>query len=461
MRIGYIVDHPKRDLPGGIMFSLALAARGVETALVPLYEQALDVPLLGLDGLVVNFARPVNLELVRTYAVSGLPVWVIDTEGGVLTHNGANSPNALARYVRDSGFGDLLAGYLFWGSVLREAFIEGSGMDPGRLHLTGCPRFDYAAPRWRALLDRPRRDYVLVNANFSLVNPLFARSPDEEIRTVVASGWEEGYVRQLLVDQHQIFEGFTQTLDRLFVAMPGQHFLLRPHPFESAAFYRDRYRDRANVTVDGSGSVLNVIRNAKAVLHLNCGTAIEAVLLDTLPLSMEFLNTDFMRRHGRLPSNVSVSVHSFEFLVETISNLEKTALDFPFSQRHREFIEPWFHLNDGHAADRVAEVVVTYLGAHSAKPAGVSVGRSIQSSRPRARVGQLLQGLTANVLGSRRTAMLRSRFQTNRREKLFDLAHIREEALNGCALAGLASLKAGWAPHPWTGFALASVLISP
>jgi hypothetical protein len=66
MRIGYIVDHPKRDLSGGIMFARALAQRGVETALIPLYEQGHDVPLLGLDGLVVNYARRVNLELVRS-----------------------------------------------------------------------------------------------------------------------------------------------------------------------------------------------------------------------------------------------------------------------------------------------------------------------------------------------------------------------------------------------------------
>ena len=39
-------------------------------------------------------------------------------------------------------------------------------MKPEQLHLTGCPRFDFAAPRWRALLDGKRRGYLLVNANF-------------------------------------------------------------------------------------------------------------------------------------------------------------------------------------------------------------------------------------------------------------------------------------------------------
>ena len=461
MRIGYIVDHPKRDLPGGIMFARALAVRGVETVLIPLYEQGLDVPLLGLDGLVVNFARPVNLELVRAYADSGLPVWVMDTEGGVLTRDGANSPKALARYVRESGFADILTGYFFWGSVLHDAFVEGSGMPPERLHLTGCPRFDYAAPRWRSLLDSSRRDYVLVNANFSLVNPLFAKSPEDEVRTVVAAGWDEGYVRELMADQHKIFRGFAETLDRLFAAQPNRHFLLRPHPFENAVFYRERYSRYDNVTVDGAGSVLNVIRNAQAVVHLNCGTAIEGVLLDTLPLSMEFLNTEFMRHHGPLPSSVSMPMESFDALAQALDALPETTAAFPFAQRHQAFIEPWFHLNDGCAADRMAEVVMAHAQQQPSLRDSVSVKRSIVSSRHSARAGQRLQALVANVLGSRRTAVLRSRLQKNRREKLLDLSAIRQQAVEASQLAVMAPLKPRWAPHPWTGFALASVLIAP
>lgn len=460
MRIGYIVDHPKRDLPGGIMFASALAARGVETVLIPLYDQGLDVPLLGLDGLVVNFARPVNLELVRAYTDSGMPVWVMDTEGGVLTRDGANSPKALARYVRESGFSDILAGYFFWGSVLHDAFVEDSGMPPELLHLTGCPRFDYAAPRWRSLLDSPRRNYVLVNTNFSLTNPLFARSPEDEVRTVVAAGWDKNYVRVLMADQKQIFREFAETLDRLFEAQPKRHFLLRPHPFENAAFYHQRYGRHANVTVDGAGSVLNVIRNAQAVIHLNCGTAIEGVLLETLPLSMEFLNTEFMRRHGPLPSSVSMPVESFDALARALDALEETKATFPFAQRHQAFIEPWFHLNDGCAADRMAEVVIAHVKQQPLPRDRISVKRSIMSSRKNARAGQRLQAITANVLGSRRTAVLRSRLQKNRREKLLDLPTIRQLAVEASHLAAITPLKPRWALHPWTGCSLASVLIT-
>lgn len=461
MRIGFIIDHPKRDLPGGIMFARALAERGVETVLIPLYEQGIDVPLLGLDGLVVNFARPVNLDLVHAYADSGIPVWVMDTEGGVLTNDGANSPNSLARYVRKSGFSDILAGYFFWGNVLRDAFVKDSGMSPERLHLTGCPRFDYAAPRWRSLLNSPLPGYILVNANFSLTNPLFAKSPEKEVRTVVAAGWDESYVRELMADQQRIFRGFTETLDHLFALQPNRHFLLRPHPFENAAFYRDRYGRYENVTVDGAGSVLNVIRNSQAIVHLNCGTAIEAVLLNILPLSMEFLNTKFMRHHAPLPSSVSMPVESFDALAQALDTLPETSAKFPFKDRHQMFIEPWFHLNDGCAADRMAEVVLAHVKQKPSSRDCVSVKRSIMSSRQNANTLQRLQAVMANVLGSRRMAVLRSHLQQNRREKLLDLPMIRQQALAASHLEVKTSLKIKWAPHPWTGCALASVLVTP
>lgn len=461
MRVGYIVDHPKRDMPGGVMFARALVERGAEAVLVPLYEQAVDIPLLALDALVVNFARPVNLELVRAYADTGVPVWVIDTEGGVLTKHGGNSPQALASYVKQSGYADVLAGYFFWGSELHDAFVQHSGMPAERLHLSGCPRFDYAAARWRDLLVFERSGYVLVNANFSLVNPMFSRSPEAEVGSLVAAGWQEQYVHQLLADQRQIFREFVETIEQLFSAQPQRQFLLRPHPFENADFYRERFARFPNVVVDGAGSVLNVIHHAEAILHLNCGTSVEAVLLDKLPLSMEFLNTEFMRHHGPLPSQVSAPVASFPELLQAISDIPAATRAFPFEQRHQQHIAPWFHLNDGAAADRMAEVILEHLRRHGAPARQPSVARSLASSRHGSRVGQRAQALMSNLAGSRFTAEQRARFQAKRRDKLFDLATIRAQCQAMAQHAGMPGIEVDWARHPWTGVKLASVIITP
>ena len=72
MRIGWVVDHPKRDLAGAVLAAYQLAARGASVVLVPMYEQGVDVPRLGLDTLVVNYARDANLDLMRSFAKAGL-----------------------------------------------------------------------------------------------------------------------------------------------------------------------------------------------------------------------------------------------------------------------------------------------------------------------------------------------------------------------------------------------------
>ena len=96
MRIGWVVDHPKRDLAGSVLAAYQLASRGASVALIPMYEQGVDVPRLGLDTLVANYARAANLDLMRSFAAAGLALYVLDTEGGVLAAKGGNSPPAMA-----------------------------------------------------------------------------------------------------------------------------------------------------------------------------------------------------------------------------------------------------------------------------------------------------------------------------------------------------------------------------
>jgi surface carbohydrate biosynthesis protein len=460
MRVGFIVDHPKRDLHGGVMLAHALARRGAQTALIPLYEQAVDVPLLGLDALVVNYARPVNQELVRGYIRAGLPVWVLDTEGGVLADDGANTPDRLAAYIKESGFGALLAGYFFWGSTLHEAFVRHSGMAPQSLHVTGCPRFDCAAPRWRSMLDFPRDGFVLVNANFPLANPLFASSPEAEIGTLTAAGWKADYVVQMLRDSRLILRNYIDTVRRVALHFPEKTFLLRPHPFENAGLYRTELAAVPNISVDGAGSVLNVIQHAQCVLHLNCGTSIEAILLGKLPLSMEFLNTELMSNHSSLPSQVSQRVDSEVQLERILSQIDDATRAFPFVERHDQLIKPWFHANDGAAADRVADVLMQAVRSRAARLGRVSLGRSLASSRARSSPQQRLQALAANLVGSKATAALRARWQPQRRDKALDLQVIQKL---GAAVQRL-DAGAGWsarqATHPVSGAKLASILIS-
>jgi surface carbohydrate biosynthesis protein len=414
VRIGLVVDHPKRDLAGAVLLAYQLACRGASVVLIPMYEQAVDVPRLGLDTLVANYARAANLDLMRSFSAAGLRLFVLDTEGGVLAETGGNSPPAMAAHILNSGYADILSGYFFWGSRLHDAFNDRRSMPPDQLHLTGCSRFDFAAPRWRALLDSEQRGYLLVNANFPLVNSRFANKPGAERETMIRAGWDAAYIDRFLVDLRQVFANYLVEIDRLAAARPDRVMIVRPHPFESEDVYRAALISRSNVVVDGTGSVLNRIRNADAVIHLNCGTAIEAVLLSKLPIQLDYLNTPATAGHAALPARVSRPVASFDQLVDVIDRISVETERFDFASVHAANIEAFFHHNDGLAAERVADVLT---GGDGPRQPFVSLSSAFSGTRPNASLGQMAKGAASVMLGSAATERLRSQFNPARRDK--------------------------------------------
>ena len=453
---GFILDHPRRDLPGAVTFAHAAVRRGCDAYLIPMYEQGTDVPLLQLDALVVNYARPANIDLVKSYTSEGLPVFVLDTEGGILTEAGTNTPERLGTLLRERGFDRTLAGYFFWGSRLRDAFIGRSGLPDDKLVVTGCPRFDYAAPRWRSALTHARRDFVLMNASFPLVNPLFVNDATIERAAVVSAGWDEKYITALTEEVAEAFHQFKAITARLARDLPGQTFLVRPHPFENHETYQREFAGLPNVVVDGAGSVLNVIANSTCMVHLNCSTAVEAVMLDKLPISLEYLNTPRMLGHAPLPSRISRQAKSYEELAEIVSRPQEHAAEFPFDEVHRASIYPWFHANDGAAAERVVDALLARLGPG---PAPTSVARSLAASRTSPRLSQRVQSLAANVVGSLATGTVRASVKGVRREKFFSASHVAQALAGLGAIDGAAAPRVKHARHPWTSVPLATVAV--
>jgi surface carbohydrate biosynthesis protein len=447
-------------LGGAVLLANVLAARGVETVLIPLYDQSVDVPLLRLDALVINFARAVNRPLVEAYHAMDLPIWVLDTEGGILAETGGNAPNALAASIGDSGYADLLTGYFFWGSTLRDAFVASSGMASETLHLTGCPRFDLTAAPWRGVLASPQPGYILANANFPLVNSLFGLGAASEKAAMVESGWDADYVDALIADLEGICRRFIETIHTVARKFPDQSILVRPHPFENARRYEEAFATYSNVTVDGSGSVLDVIANARCILHVNCGTAVEALRLDVLPLSLEFINTERMRAHSMLPYRASLNVSSIDTLLDTIARLDETTARFDFADVYRTTCERWFYYNDGCASARIADVLVAAISKTPAR-AKRSFATSLRSARRAPSWAQRLQAIAANLMGSRAISRLRTRAQPRRAAKTITRDAVYNLSARFANHARIEHPAVTHAHHPLTGLPLASLIIRP
>jgi surface carbohydrate biosynthesis protein len=350
-----IVDNPLRDLEGLVLLGRQLAARGATATLVPMYEQGFDVPALRPDLVLVNYTRPNNADLIKSYKRAGILVGVLDTEG-----IGGKNPDQFAEMVKSVGCTDLVDLYCVWGQAQHAAFLRHGTVPAALLRATGCPRYDFCAAPWRAALPRPPVEpgYVLINTNFPVANPRFSNSSSDEEEAMVQAGFSREFARQFIIDAGKAYRSVLETSIRLAKHFKNVQFVLRPHPFENIGSY-DALAELPNFHVRQDGTSLEWISGARVLVHQNCSTAIEATMLKVEPLSMEWFNTPSLRLDAA--TRVSRGAGSESDLIELV----QLGLDGrlpPVAAEAEEFrsqiIGDFFTAIDGASSSRVTEFVL-------------------------------------------------------------------------------------------------------
>ncbi len=353
-RIGLVVDHPRRDLDGLVLVALELAEGGATVVLLPLYMAWMEAALADLDAVVLTYARKNNREQIRFLAEAGVDVYVLDTEG----YLSSDKHTMLLDALRDLDVAPWLQGYFVWGEASGEAVAKADPRLADKILVTGCPRFDFLAPRWRGALDFPLRDYILINPNFNSVNPRHGL-PDLERKSMITGGWDPAYIDGFLDDMRRAFEGFLELCQTLPKRLPHRQFVVRPHPFEMAEPYRQAIGSLPNVHLNAEGSVFEVLSHARRLVHLNCNTSVEARLLGLAPVQAGFLNSDLLRRHLPLYNGVSIIADSMEELCRLLDDDEALAARDRKDDVFEKWIRPSFAACDGFAARRVAEAILS------------------------------------------------------------------------------------------------------
>lgn len=279
-RVAVVVDHPGRDLAGLALVATALAARGLECALVPMSLQYREVLSLQPDVVLVNYLRRQNESRVRRFQELGVSVAVLDTEGGVM-----RSAEEYGRML--SGRADVresLGRYLSWGPELAARAVGEGWFRQEQVAVTGHPRFDfYVEPLANALARDVRREYglnddvVLVIGSFNLANARFF-SPAEEIALLVKQGHAREFLDVRLRAEEECMAGLVRATRRLAELHPTISFVFRPHPFEEPTRYEPLFAGLGNVKVIADGSVTPWIAAARALIQRGSTTAVEAAL---------------------------------------------------------------------------------------------------------------------------------------------------------------------------------------
>lgn len=457
MKIGIVVDNPRRDLRGLVLLAYLFSIRGCRVYLIPMYQQGYDIPQLKLDLLIANYVRESNRDLLQDYKKLGIRVAVLDTEGGILSESGQDSPITWATTLRQSGMGRLVDYYCFWGEAVRTAFEIHSGIASENLVVTGCPRYDVCAEPWSAVLNYSRRNHILFNTNFSAINPAYTKSAEDEQRIFESLGWDKEYVENLFADLRTVFPLYLNNIEAVAKAFPERLVQVRPHPFESNALYDERFKGIPNIVVDAEGDILNAIANADCTVHLNCGSSVDALWLGKVPISMEYLNTERLRAHAPLPSTLSCAVVSQEMLIELIGDPIARAAAYDVSQAQKK-VDPWYYKNDGLASQRVVDFLIAGMREASLSNVRISEALMTKKKRPLGK-WQRLQKLTSFLTGTFVSSRISEWLQPHRIGKRISLQQVSKllDAYAICSGGSHVNVSRARAPH--TGLPLASFKI--
>ncbi len=176
-----------------------------------------------------------------------------------------------------------------WGPDDARVLREFPGYHGAPIHITGNPRVDLMRrelqPYFQQQVDDIHRrfgDFVLVNTNFGLVNHFFPQlSYLKNAMEAKGSGQETAFTVGWGTHKYAIFEHFKAMLPALCEALPDHNIVVRPHPSENHAPWKDLASRHNNLHVLNEGNVIPWLIATKALIANGCTSIVEASVIGT------------------------------------------------------------------------------------------------------------------------------------------------------------------------------------
>ncbi len=362
--IGLIVDNPRRDLAGMVLLGAELARRGHRTTLIPMNLRDREISAVDPDLVLLNYLRTANQDMAQRLVAAGYQLGLLDTEGGVgiIGAWGELHDHYGHLMAKDRSLRDRLEFLCAWGPAVGDKVITEDWYRADQVTVTGPPRFDWYHPSLRAgalvanPIEVPDDGFVLVVGSFPAANPGIRSLEEETEMRMVNTGYSRDKIEAVIAGDRAAMEA-TIALTRTIAAdHPRTTFVYRPHPFERLATYHDRFADLPNVEVRCEGSAEAWVLRANAVIVPNdCTVGAEAAIADVPVIVTGWIvpeNTvDLIAAAGHLASSVDDASTVLGDVLEGSSADEDRRAEI------RTVLAEWFHLIDGRAHERVADVI--------------------------------------------------------------------------------------------------------
>ncbi|MEM7644850.1 MAG: surface carbohydrate biosynthesis protein, partial [Pseudomonadota bacterium] len=255
------------------------------------------------------------------------------------------------------------------GDQNREAVTTHPDYDGQPIWTTGNPRLDLLRPELRdyyqpdvAPLRTQFGDFILINSNFGRLNHFLpqerAKQRPDGTWVNIAQGTPEWWTYR-----RAVLDSFLDMLPALAARYPDRQIVVRPHPSESAALWRDLVSDRPNVTVLHDGPVHPWILASAVALHNMCTTGIESYLLGHPVVAYEAVSSDGQRPSlaNALSRRAASQGELFHLLDDLLAGHPPA---FTPADAARAQLEYEMGPQDGPlASDRIADLVAENAGA--------------------------------------------------------------------------------------------------
>jgi len=229
--------------------------------------------------------------------------------------------------------------YFSWGQKQKDFLIQNRKNIPGKyIYVTGQPRFDMCSSTYndyfKALFKKKHKrlvndGYILINTNFSVYNHQLDINDfivyhktffEREKKNTKDSKNKENSISNMMSFNYEkkVYEKFLDAIQTLSRRFPDKDIVIRPHPIEQLKTYTTIFKDYENVHVIREGSSLKWNQFADVVIHHDCTTGVEAMILGKPTISYTpLLEED---QTSWLPVAAGFRVNNLEELISIIKN---------------------------------------------------------------------------------------------------------------------------------------------
>lgn len=317
-----------REIDGACLLALEAVSRGWEVIMgsQPTIIKNIESSKQGIY--LLKSITPGQIDIQKRIINSGNYVVCQDQEG-LLQRPGMSYK---IRFSKESL--SLAKKVFFWGDLQKKEFIDVFGENhSAELIVTGSPRADH----WELIRKKSKnislsidKKCILIATSFGKENHALGKNGHYNLLKDVA-GLKYGandsesfhnHFQSLLDLGNFVLPYYKKLVLELAKNLPNERIILRPHPSENIDTWKDLTRGFKNIEVNVEGTIMEWIRNSKALIQYGSSSAIQAHILNVPVMSlMPDLPDNLKNLEQYQAKEVSIIYKEINKLVEGCVNL--------------------------------------------------------------------------------------------------------------------------------------------